>query len=159
AFGFTGRKANQFKIEYIKAFNLMNESLKNQTVSVIETPEDKLALTMTVANRTVKRVATIEKDIDELKNKVVIDSGSYGAIGRNVNHKVYRYLDEHKYAKNNKNTSLMFKDINTGIKQIANVRTRSQIKNKDFEKVMQYIDAWEPATATKMELINKKVEV
>lgn len=126
--------------------------------NVPETPEDKLVLTMEVTNRTVKRVEIIEKDVNNLKNNVLLDNGSYAVIGRLVSKRVYEYLDDRRYPRNKNNVSLLFSDINNGIKRIAGVSARSQIKNKDFEKVMQYIYAWEPATATKMELINKKVE-
>lgn len=156
AFGFTGKKANEFKLEYIKAFNEMEEMIKNDA-KLPQSPEEMLALTMNVTNRTVKRVESIEKDVNDLKNNVVIDSGSYAAIGRLVSRRVYEFLDERRYQHNRENVSALFSDINHGIKQVTGVRTRSQIKSKDFEKVMQYIDAWEPATATKMELINKKV--
>ncbi|CAI2619948.1 hypothetical protein AKUH4B111J_09470 [Apilactobacillus kunkeei] len=159
AFGFTGKKANEFKLDYIQAFNKMESYInKHNETQLPETPEDKLVLTMEVTNRTVKRVNEIEKDVNDLKNNVLLDTGSYAVIGRLVSKRVYEYLDDRRYPRNKNNVSLLFSDINHGIKRIAGVSARSQIKNKDFEKVMQYIYAWEPATATKMELINKKVE-
>ncbi|CAI2580400.1 hypothetical protein AKUA1202_04890 [Apilactobacillus kunkeei] len=159
AFGFTGKKANEFKLEYIQAFNKMESYInKHNETQLPETPEDKLVLTMEVTNRTVKRVESIEKDVNDLKNNVLLDTGSYAVIGRLVSKRVHEYLDDRRYPRNKNNVSLLFSDINHGIKRIAGVSARSQIKNKDFEKVMQYIYAWEPATATKMELINKKVE-
>lgn len=159
AFGFTGKKANEFKLDYIQAFNKMESYInKHNETQLPETPEDKLVLTMEVTNRTVKRVNEIEKDVNDLKNNVLLDTGSYAVIGRLVSKRVHEYLDDRRYPRNKNNVSLLFSDINHGIKRIAGVSARSQIKNKDFEKVMQYIYAWEPATATKMELINKKVE-
>lgn len=159
AFGFTGKKANEFKLDYIQAFNKMESYInKHNETQLPNSPEEKLLLTMNVTNRTVKRVESIEKDVNDLKNNVLLDTGSYAVIGRLVSKRVYEYLDDRTYPRNKNNVSLLFSDINHGIKRIAGVSTRSQIKNKDFEKVMQYIYAWEPATATKMELINKKVE-
>ncbi|CAI2620116.1 hypothetical protein AKUH4B210M_09530 [Apilactobacillus kunkeei] len=160
AFGFTGKKANEFKLDYIQAFNKMESYInKHNETQLPETPEDKLVLTMEVTNRTVKRVESIEKDVNNLKNNVLLDNGSYAVIGRLVSKRVHEYLDDRRYPRNKNNVSLLFSDINHGVKRIAGVSARSQIKNKDFEKVMQYIYAWEPATATKMELNNKKVEV
>ncbi|CAI2683355.1 hypothetical protein AKUA1404_09480 [Apilactobacillus kunkeei] len=159
AFGFTGKKANEFKLDYIQAFNKMESYIKkNNETQLPNSPEEKLLLTMEVTNRTVKRVQEIEKDVNDLKNNVLLDTGSYAVIGRLVSKRVYEYLDDRTYPRNKNNVSLLFSDINHGIKRIAGVSARSQIKNKDFEKVMQYIYAWEPSTATKMELINKKVE-
>ncbi|CAI2612680.1 hypothetical protein AKUH3B101J_09100 [Apilactobacillus kunkeei] len=155
-FGSNLPNAKEFKRWVTK--EVLPEIRRTGSYNVPETPEDKLVLTMEVTNRTVKRVNEIEKDVNDLKNNVLLDTGSYAVIGRLVSKRVYEYLDDRGYPRNKNNVSLLFSDINHGIKRIAGVSARSQIKNKDFEKVMQYIYAWEPATATKMELINKKVE-
>lgn len=155
-FGSNLPNAKEFKRWVTK--EVLPEIRRTGSYNVPETPEDKLVLTMEVTNRTVKRVESIEKDVNDLKNNVLLDTGSYAVIGRLVSKRVYEYLDDRRYPRNKNNISLLFSDINHGIKRIAGVSARSQIKNKDFEKVMQYIYAWEPATATKMELINKKVE-
>ncbi|MCK8619682.1 ORF6C domain-containing protein [Apilactobacillus kunkeei] len=154
-FGSNLPNAKEFKRWVTK--EVLPEIRKTGSFNSPQSPEEMLALTMNVTNRTVKRVESIEKDVNDLKNNVVIDSGSYAAIGRLVSRRVYEFLDERRYQHNRENVSALFSDINHGIKQVTGVRTRSQIKSKDFEKVMKYIDAWEPATATKMELINKKV--
>lgn len=156
-FGSNLPNAKEFKRWVTK--EVLPEIRKTGSFNSPQSPEEMLALTMNVTNRTVKRVESIEKDVNNLKNNVLLDNGSYAVIGRLVSKRVYEYLDDRRYPRNKNNVSLLFSDINHGIKRIAGVSARSQIKNKDFEKVMQYIYAWEPATATKMELINKKVEV
>lgn len=156
-FGSNLPNAKEFKRWVTK--EVLPEIRKTGSFNSPQSPEEMLALTMNVTNRTVKRVESIEKDVNDLKNNVLLDTGSYAVIGRLVSKRVYEYLDDRTYPRNKNNVSLLFSDINHGIKRIAGVSARSQIKNKDFEKVMQYIYAWEPATATKMELINKKVEV
>ncbi|CAI2651420.1 phage repressor protein [Lactobacillus kunkeei] len=156
-FGSNLPNAKEFKRWVTK--EVLPEIRKTGSFNSPQSPEEMLALTMNVTNRTVKRVESIEKDVNNLKNNVLLDTGSYAVIGRLVSKRVYEYLDDRTYPRNKNNVSLLFSDINHGIKRIAGVSARSQIKNKDFEKVMQYIYAWEPATATKMELINKKVEV
>lgn len=155
-FGSNLPNAKEFKRWVTK--KVLPEIRKTGSFNSPQSPEEMLALTMNVTNRTVKRVESIEKDVNDLKNNVLLDTGSYAVIGRLVSKRVYEYLDDRRYPRNKNNVSLLFSDINHGIKRIAGVSARSQIKNKDFEKVMQYIYAWEPATATKMELINKKVE-
>lgn len=156
-FGSNLPNAKEFKRWVTK--EVLPEIRKTGSFNSPQSPEEMLALTMNVTNRTVKRVESIEKDVNNLKNNVLLDTGSYAVIGRLVSKRVHEYLDDRRYPRNKNNVSLLFSDINHGIKRIAGVSARSQIKNKDFEKVMQYIYAWEPATATKMELINKKVEV
>lgn len=155
-FGSNLPNAKEFKRWVTK--EVLPEIRKTGSFNSPQSPEEMLALTMNVTNRTVKRVESIEKDVNDLKNNVLLDTGSYAVIGRLVSKRVHEYLDDRRYPRNKNNVSILFSDINHGIKRIAGVSARSQIKNKDFEKVMQYIYAWEPATATKMELINKKVE-
>lgn len=155
-FGSNLPNAKEFKRWVTK--EVLPEIRKTGSFNSPQSPEEMLALTMNVTNRTVKRVESIEKDVNNLKNNVLLDTGSYAVIGRLVSKRVYEYLDDRRYPRNKNNVSMLFSDINHGIKRIAGVSARSQIKNKDFEKVMQYIYAWEPSTATKMELINKKVE-
>ena len=155
-FGSNLPNAKEFKRWVTK--EVLPEIRKTGSFNSPQSPEEMLALTMNVTNRTVKRVESIEKDVNDLKNNVLLDTGSYAVIGRLVSKRVHEYLDDRRYPRNKNNVSLLFSDINHGIKRIAGVSARSQIKNKDFEKVMQFIYAWEPATVTKMELINKKVE-
>lgn len=137
-FGSNLPNAKEFKRWVTK--EVLPEIRKTGSFNSPQTPEEMLALTMNVTNRTVKRVEIIEKDVNDLKNNVVIDSGSYAAIGRLVSRRVYEFLDERRYQHNRENVSALFSDINHGIKQVTGVRTRSQIKSKDFEKVMQYIE-------------------
>lgn len=152
AMGFNGKQAMKFKLEYINAFNQMEQVIKEGQSQLPQSPEELLELTIKVASRTEHRVSNIEDDVNELKNNVLIDSGSYQVIGREVARKVYRFLDDRNYPQTSDNTSSLFADINHGIKKITGVKTRSRIKNKDFDKAMAYIDAWEPATATRMNL-------
>ncbi|KRN49909.1 hypothetical protein IV71_GL000913 [Fructobacillus fructosus KCTC 3544] len=44
----------------------------------------------------------------------------------------------------------MFKDLNRQIKEVTGAGNRSRIKSKDYDMVIEFIDNWEPATATKM---------
>lgn len=152
--GLTGSKALEFRLKYIHAFDAMENKLRQQVLP--QTPEQKLSLTMEVTKRTVARVDSVEKDVKQLKDNVLIDTSSYGAIGRRVTQRVYDFLKSSGYPAYGNNVSLMYKDINHGVKVIAGVQSRSRIKDKDFDKVMDFINSWEPSTATKMQLTKDK---
>ena len=53
------------------------------------------------------------------------------------------------FGKSQKNSVASYKDINSGIKQITGVGSRSQLREKHYEIVIEYINDWEPSTATK----------
>ena len=125
-FGSNLPNAKEFKRWVTK--EVLPEIRKTGSFNSPQSPEEMLALTMNVTNRTVKRVESIEKDVNDLKNNVVIDSGSYAAIGRLVSRRVYEFLDERRYQHNRENVSALFSDINHGIKQVTGVRTKSKVK-------------------------------
>lgn len=66
AMGFTGRDAMKFKLEYIEAFNRMDELIRNEN-NLPQTPEEQLQLTMVVTNRLVKRVGKVEARVDHIE--------------------------------------------------------------------------------------------
>lgn len=143
--GFTGKKALQFKLQYIEAFNAMEEQIKT---GLPETPEEKLTLTMDVTNRTVKRVNNLETEVNYLKNDQPLAPGEYNYIGRQVSKAVRRYMGAHHLNLSNQQRSKLYKDINSGINEITGIKTRTQLRKKDFEHVDEFITDWAPSTAT-----------
>lgn len=61
AMGFTGNKALQFKLQYIEAFNRMEQLIKEQALP--QTPEEKLKLTMEAATHLDQRLSNVEDEI------------------------------------------------------------------------------------------------
>lgn len=47
---------------------------------------------------------------------------------------------------NKKQIDLLYKDINKAVSEVSGVRTRSQLREKHFNDVMNLIDDWEPST-------------
>lgn len=145
AFGFTGRKADDFKLQYIDAFNQMEDHIKN---GLPETPEEKLLLTMDVTNRTVKRVTKVENRVTDLEENQTLAPGEYNYITHQVNKAVARYIQAHKLSLSNIQRSKLFKDINQGLNEVTGIKTRTQLRKKNFDVADEFINNWEPSTAT-----------
>ncbi|MDN6166697.1 MAG: antA/AntB antirepressor family protein [Tetragenococcus koreensis] len=96
-----------------------------------------------------ERIDTVEDEITDIKENSKLEQGEYSAITRSVNEKVAQQRYALGLDKSNKqaNTEL-FRDINNEIKRVANVATRSQIRQKDFENVMELIRLWQPSQST-----------
>ncbi|HCT5810289.1 TPA: Rha family transcriptional regulator [Enterococcus faecalis] len=146
AMGFTGQKALQFKLKYIEAFNLMEKEIQQPK---LPTSKRELALLALSANEeTNERVDVIEKEVADLKNNQKIDAGDYSYLSRRVHQRVAEVAKGFgKITKEQR--SKLYKDINSGIKQITGVGSRSQLREKHYETVIEYINDWEPSTATK----------
>jgi len=145
AMGFTGQKALQFKLKYIDAFNQMEDHIKN---GLPETPEEKLLLTMDVTNRTVKRVTKVENRVTDLEENQTLAPGEYNYITHQVNKAVARYIQAHKLSLSNIQRSKLFKDINQGLNEVTGIKTRTQLRKKNFDVADEFINNWEPSTAT-----------
>ena len=145
AMGFTGQKALQFKLQYIDAFNQMENHIKN---GLPETPEEKLLLTMDVTNRTVKRVTKVENRVTDLEENQTLAPGEYNYITHQVNKAVARYIQAHKLSLSNIQRSKLFKDINQGLNEVTGIKTRTQLRKKNFDVADEFINNWEPSTAT-----------
>ncbi len=143
AMGFTGKEAMKFKLEYIEAFNKMEQAIKEQALP--QTPEEKLALTMQVTNRLDKRVSKIEEDISDLKENAEIDSDQRYELERTRRAKVMQvvggassnYYQEKKARK-------VFSKISKNFHDAFHVSRYEDVKKKDFSKAIDYIKNWYP---------------
>lgn len=143
AMGFTGDKALQFKLQYIEAFNSMEEQAKLPT-----SPREIARLTLQANEETNQRLDSVEGDVKDLKENQVIPNPEYSALNRRVNQRVSEVAHSYGHI-TKKQRGELFKDIGSGIKKIANVSARSMLRKKDYQMVMDFINDWEPSTATK----------
>ncbi|WCE44503.1 Rha family transcriptional regulator [Lactiplantibacillus plantarum] len=143
AFGFTGKKADAFKLKYIEAFNSMEEQVKLPT-----SPREIARLALQANEETNQRLDSVEGDVKNLKENQVIPNPEYSALNRRVNQRVSEVAHSYGHI-TQKQRGELFKDIGSGIKKIANVSARSMLRKKDYQMVMDFINDWEPSTATK----------
>ncbi|MBF7129742.1 Rha family transcriptional regulator [Pediococcus pentosaceus] len=148
AMGFTGKKALDFKLKYIEAFNNMEEAIKEERIQLPSDPMKVLELIFEANKNTDKKVDRIDKDVKYLKDNQRIDSAEYSYISKQVSKKVYEYIDMHGLTLTAPQRSKLFKDISRGINEVTGVKTRSQLRQKDFDTADEFIDNWQPSTAT-----------
>lgn len=148
AMGFTGKKALGFKLKYIEAFNNMEKAIKEERIQLPSDPMKVLELIFKANKNTNKKVDRIDSDVDYLKNNQRLDPTEYAYISKRISRKVYEYIDMHGLALSAPQRSKLYKDINRGINEVTGVKTRSQLRQKDFDKADEFISNWQPSTAT-----------
>ncbi|WP_421406149.1 ORF6N domain-containing protein [Lacticaseibacillus paracasei] len=131
-------------------FDSLEENYFNPKTRLPQTPEEKLALTMEVTTRTVKRIEKLDGRVTDLEENVLLAPGEYNYISKQVNRAVANYLDVHHCKFNAKRRSLFYRDINHGLNDYIGVKTRTQLRKKDFDKADDFIQNWTPSTATLM---------
>lgn len=133
-------------------FIAMEKRAKRQSQQVVlpMTPEEKLLLVMENANRANSRLTNVEERVTDIEENRRLENGDYTAVSHGVSKAVREYIQDRHLQLTQEQRSALYRDINSGLNQVCGVRTRTQIREKDFDKAMQYIDDWTPSTATKM---------
>lgn len=147
AMGFTGKKALNFKLKYIKAFNQMENSVKVQT-ELPTTPQGILKLVMQNVDESNQKVEELGTRLTDLELNTPVAPGDYNYISRRISQRV-REVGRGYGELTQKQRGELFKDINQGVKRIAGVGSRSQLRERHYKAVIEFINDWEPSTATK----------
>lgn len=144
--GFTGKEATEWKIKYIEAFNQMEEKIKKNNYQLpTNDPMKILELTFQVQKEQNTRLNELDNDVKYLKDEVVISSSEYACIGTAVSQRVNSIQETYSLTPATKMCLReLYKAINHDIKRLTGAYTRSQIKRKDFAKVMEFIRIWTP---------------
>lgn len=146
----TGAKGIQFTAKYVSRFNQMEENIKQQP-KVPTTPREQVLLALQASEETNQRVDELDDRVADLEENTVLSAGDYGYISRRINQRVsevargFGKLTQEQRGK-------LHKDINSGVKAVTGVSTRTQLRNRHYETVLDFINDWEPSTATKMQV-------
>lgn len=149
AMGFTGRKADEFKLKYIQEFNKMEEYIKQQN-QLPTSPTEMLKLAIDSTLETAGKVEALNTRMDEFEQNAPIDPGEYNYLSKRISSEVQNYVVSHHMILNQKQRSQLYKDVNRGVKEVTGVKTRSQLRKKDFDVVDRYLMNWTPSAATLM---------
>ncbi|MEZ2459342.1 BRO family protein [Salinicoccus roseus] len=115
-------------------------------------PMEIMRLQFEALDQTNKKVDTIEKDVTYLKDEVKLDAGEYNFIAKHVRRNVMEIIQRFGFADTQEVKQALFKDINSGLNEVCGIKTRTQLRQKHFNKAMDYINVWVPSTATRLKV-------
>lgn len=96
----------------------------------------------------------IEKRVTNIEENQTLSPSEYSLIQTRVSERVKHIKKSYQVESTKENNSILYKAINSDVKVITGVQTRSQIRNKDFVKALNFINDWEPSKATQYLLSN-----
>ncbi len=141
-------------LEDDKAWEIYDELVDNyfnmrQAQSKLPTnPMEVLELTFAAQKQANEKLDKVDNRVTDLEENVNIDQGDYSYLTRRINKAVFQELEIKRFSKHKKQVDLFYKDINKGIHEITGVKTRSKLKQKQFDAVDSFITNWKPSTAT-----------
>lgn len=139
AMGYTGNVAMKFKEAYIEQFELMESELKKPRVL---SEREQLVAAMKLSIETAEEITAVKEEVKEVRvmveNQITLDHGEQRRIQRAVGHKVYE-LENNPEIRNQ-----LFREIYREIKDRFAVASYKDIKRKDLQAAIKYIEAWVP---------------
>lgn len=142
--GFNGDMAVDWKVRYIEAFNAMEKHIHALPV----TPEEKIALLLQNSYNTNEKLKALDERMDKVEQDARLDPGQYSHIGKLVTQRIQEVKSTRRLSLTKKQNGLLYKGLNAEIKEITGVSTRSDLRQKHYERVCDFIHAWEPSSAT-----------
>lgn len=137
--GYTGKEAMKFKEAYIDEFERMEDKLKNPRVL---SEREQLVAAMKLSIETSEEISAVKEEVKEVRgmveHQITLDHGEQRRIQKAINCKVYE-LENDKEARKK-----LFSELHREIKDRFAVTSYKDIKRKDMQSSVRYIEAWVP---------------
>ncbi|PLA75748.1 phage regulatory protein [Ligilactobacillus agilis] len=153
AMGFTGRKADEFKLKYIEAFNKMEEQIKQaylmqkQDSYMIDDPIQRAQRWIEEREEYKAKLEVMYEETQNIQDNTPISSKDYQVLSRKIGEKLERYINQHRIYNRNQ-IALLRWDLNNAILTAAGVPARTLIRQKHFTAVAEALVNWEPSLST-----------
>lgn len=142
--GFTGAKADSWKLKYIEAFNKMEKVLKNKQLS----PMEQLKLQYEVIEEHEEKLSSIETKVNKLENSMTIDYAQQEKLSRLAREKVVRVLGGKGTPAYKKLNKKVFSEFWRDYKRVMGVNSYKNTAVKDIDRAIVVIDGWKPSDET-----------
>lgn len=122
-------------------------------------PMSALKLMFQATEETKEDIQEVKKRVVNLEENSSLNPGEYNYVSKRVSQRIFQIGRDRSYNMNKKQKVELFKALNSEIASITGVKTRSQLKNKHFDMVIDFIDDWEPSKATSVVVKQLELEV
>lgn len=113
-------------------------------------PMSALKLMFEAQTQTNEKVEKHDQRIAELENNALLTPGQYNYLSKAVQRKVAQIKKELGWKLQSKQNFQLYRSINRDLDRYLGVKTRSQLRIKDFDKALQFIENWQLSYADKM---------
>lgn len=121
---------------------------KTGSYEVPSDPMSALKLMFDAQQQTQEEVQSVKADVIDLKDNQKLDAGEYGLITKTVHQRVAHIRQIHGLPNNKEVNQPLYRDINNNVNTMAGIKTRTQLRQKHFDDVMDMITNWFPSQST-----------
>ena len=152
--GFTGKEALQWKLQYIEAFNKMEEQIKQQNNPYAHLSKEFQAIIMHD-----EKIMKLEQRVEQMEENAKLDPAEYSLVSKRVSSRVYEVQKERQMNLNKKQIGELFRALNRDILEITGVKTRTQLRQKHLNMVLDFINDWYPSRAAMFNINQMSLEI
>ncbi|HDJ7767809.1 TPA: ORF6C domain-containing protein [Staphylococcus aureus] len=120
---------------------------KTGAYQVPSDPMQALRLMFKATEETKQEIKNVKDDVIDLKENQKLDAGDYNFLTRTINQRVAHIQRLHAIT-NQKQRSELFRDINSEVKKMTGASSRTNVRQKYFDDVIEMIANWFPSQAT-----------
>jgi prophage antirepressor-like protein len=139
---FTSRKEEAKKFKKWVTSDVLPSIRKTGQYKKPLTEKEQLIATMKLSLETSEEIAVVKDEVKEVRlmveNQITLDHGEQRRIQKAVGHKVY------ELEKNPEIRTKFFRELHRELKDRFGVSSYKDIKRKDMQAAIRYIDAWVP---------------
>lgn len=139
----TSRKPEAKKFKRWITHEVIPSIRKTGGYQIPDNPMDALKLMFEAQTQTNDKVEHIQEDVKELKDNKLLNPGQYNYLGTQIRKRVRAIKEVRKLDLTAKQNSKLYSFINRDLNKYVGIRTRSQFKEKDFEKALNFISEWD----------------
>ncbi|HCX1974390.1 TPA: ORF6C domain-containing protein [Staphylococcus aureus] len=129
---------------------------KTGAYQVPSDPMQALRLMFEATEQTKQEIKNVKDDVIDLKENQKLDAGDYNFLTRTINQRVAHIQRLHAIT-NQKQRSELFRDINSEVKKMTGASSRTNVRQKHFDDVIEMIANWFPSQATLYRI--KQIEI
>lgn len=134
--------------KFVDGYFNMRKEIKAQP-KLPSDPHDVIQVLLDASNDDHKTLVQVDERVTDLEENTPLSAGEYSYIGKRINQRVSQASKDFGGKLTSKQRGELFKDINNGVKVVAGIDTRTQLRNRHYQDVISFINDWEPSTATK----------
>ncbi|MRH46842.1 phage regulatory protein [Lactobacillus reuteri] len=144
AFGFTGAKADQFKLKYIDAFNQMEKQLQRQKPLTLPEQISLIA----------KGYESLSADVEDIKNRMGLPGNMALAFSKKRSSKIINVLGGKKsnaYCDKEVRTKT-YRALFSSYRETFDQDRYNDLPMKDFDKAVDFVNNWYPPFELQQEI-------
>lgn len=114
----------------------------------IMSPMELMELQYKALKEVDEKVIDVDCRVTNIEENSRLDPGQYNYLVKLISSRIKAVKTAYELEFTKKQNGELFHGINKEVKEITGVRTRSDLRQKDFEKVCSFVEEWNPSSAT-----------